>query len=104
MEKILVVDNEVEIGQLLLTRLTILGYKVYLASNEKKIGYLSASTWSPTLQKYVGYVRFDYPGEWKDFKVKVQSTNDNFTDCEIVDLPFYDKEKLIPKGIDRKIP
>ena len=45
-----------------------------------------------------------YSGEWKDFKVKVQSTSDNFTDCEIVDLPFYDKEKLIPKGIDRKIP
>ena len=78
--------------------------KVYLASNEQKIGYLSASTWSPTLEKYVGYVRFDYPGEWKDFKVKAQSTNDNFTDWEIVDLPFYDKEKLIPKGIDRKIP
>ena len=35
MEKILVVDNEVEIGQLLLTRLTILGYKVYLVSNGK---------------------------------------------------------------------
>jgi OmpR family response regulator RpaB len=35
MEKILVVDSEVEIGQLLLTRLTILGYKVYLVSNGK---------------------------------------------------------------------
>ena len=35
MEKILVVDNEADIGQLLLTRLTILGYKVYLVSNGK---------------------------------------------------------------------
>ena len=24
--------------------------------------------------------------------------------CDIVDLPFFDKEKAIVKGIDRKIP
>jgi aminomethyltransferase len=78
--------------------------KVYLSSNEQKIGYLSASTWSPTLEKYVGYVRFDYPGEWKEFQIKVESVNDNLADCEIIDLPFYDKEKLIPKGIDKNIP
>jgi len=80
------------------------GAEVYLASNEQRIGYLSTSTWSPTLEKYVGYVRFDYPGEWKDFKIKVQSADDNLIDCEIIDLPFYDKEKLIPKGIEKKIP
>ena len=78
--------------------------KVYLSSNKQKIGYLSASTWSPTLEKYVGYVRFDYPGEWKEFQIKVESVSDNLADCEIIDLPFYDKEKLIPKGIDKNIP
>ena len=33
MKKLLVVDNEVEISQLLTTRLTILGYKVFLVSS-----------------------------------------------------------------------
>lgn len=35
MKKLLVVNNEVEISQLLTTRLTILGYKVFLVSNGK---------------------------------------------------------------------
>jgi hypothetical protein len=36
--------------------------------------------------------------------VKVEDVNGNLLECEIVDLPFYDKEKLIPKGLDKNIP
>lgn len=35
-KKILVVDNEIDIRKLLFTRLTLLGYKVFLASNAKE--------------------------------------------------------------------
>ena len=73
-------------------------------SNNEIVGYLSASTWSPTLKKYIGYVRFNYSGKWTDFKVKAEGIDKNLVDCEIVDLPFYDKEKKIPRGIDRNIP
>jgi aminomethyltransferase len=76
--------------------------KVFL-SNGQEVGYLTAATWSPTLKKYVGYVRFDYSGSWIDFGVKVQS-QEQLVDCEIIELPFFDKKKLIPKGIDKKIP
>ena len=76
--------------------------KVFL-SNGQDVGYLTAATWSPTLKKYVGYVRFDYSGSWIDFSVKVQS-QEKLIDCEIIELPFFDKEKLIPKGIDKNIP
>ena len=76
---------------------------IFLSNNEI-VGYLSASTWSPTLKKYIGYVRFNYSGKWTDFKVKAEGIDKNLVDCEIVDLPFYDKEKKIPRGIDRNIP
>ena len=73
-------------------------------SNDEIIGYLPASTWSPTLKKYIGYVRFNYSGKWTDFKVRAESLDDNFIDCEVVELPFYDKDKLIPRGKDTTIP
>jgi aminomethyltransferase len=76
--------------------------KVFL-SNGEDVGYLTAATWSPTLKKYVGYVRFDYSGSWIDFSVKVQ-IQEKLIDCEIIELPFFDKEKFIPKGIDKNIP
>ena len=76
---------------------------IFLSNNEI-VGYLPASTWSPTLKKYIVYVRFNYSGKWTDFKVKAEGIDKNLVDCEIVDLPFYDKEKKIPRGIDRNIP
>ena len=62
---------------------------------------------SPTpggIKKYIGYVRFNYSGKWTDFKVRAESLDDNFIDCEVVELPFYDKDKLIPRGKDTTIP
>ena len=77
--------------------------KVFL-TKAQKVGYLSACTWSPTLNKFVGYVRFDYADNWKEHEVKVEDVNGNLLECQIVDLPFYDKKKLIPKGLDKNIP
>jgi hypothetical protein len=48
-------------------------------------------------------VRFNYSGSWIDFSIKVQS-QEKLIDCEIIELPFFDKEKFIPKGIDKNIP
>ena len=73
-------------------------------SNEERVGYLPASTWSPTLKKYIGYVRFNYSGNWTEFKVRAESAEGNLIDCSIVDLPFYDKDKLLPRGLDKTIP
>jgi len=76
---------------------------VYL-SDDKSVGYLPASTWSPTLKKFIAYVRFNYSDNWTKEKVKVTSQDDNLVECEVVELPFYDKDKLIPRGKDTSIP
>ena len=77
--------------------------QVYL-SNDKSVGYLPASTWSPTLKKFIAYVRLDYLDDWINKKVLAETQENNLTECVIVDLPFYDKDKLIPKGKDKTIP
>ena len=80
-------------------------YKAEVFSeNGERVGFLPASTWSPTLQKFIGYVRFDYADDWKNYSIKANSDDGERVDCEIIDLPFYDKEKLIPRGKDKTIP
>ena len=76
---------------------------VYLP-DDKSVGYLPASTWSPTLNKFIAYVRFNYSDNWTKEKVKATSQEDNLVECEVVELPFYDKDKLIPRGKDTTIP
>ena len=77
--------------------------QVYL-SDDKSVGYLPASTWSPTLKKFIAYVRFKFSDDWTKEKVKAISQDDSHVECEVVELPFYDKDKLIPRGKDTAIP
>ena len=76
---------------------------VYLP-DDKSVGYLPASTWSPTLKKFIAYVRFKFSDDWTKEKVKAISQDDSHVECEVVELPFYDKDKLIPRGKDTTIP
>jgi aminomethyltransferase len=76
---------------------------IYL-SDDKSVGFLPASTWSPTLKKFIAYVRFDYADDWMNSKVRAETQDSDFVECDVVDLPFYDKDKLIPKGKDKTIP
>ena len=69
------------------------------------IGYLSASVWSPTLKKYIAYGRFNEAADWLNVNnISVENINGNKSPCSVVDLPFYDKQKDIPRGKDRSIP
>ncbi len=63
------------------------------------VGYLTTGAWSPYLQCGIGYVRFDAPGDWVGRKLSMD-TGDTRHACEIVELPFYDPEKRIPRGLD----
>jgi hypothetical protein len=38
------------------------------------------------------------------YSIKAESDAGELVGCEIIDLPFYDKEKKIPRGIDKTIP
>ena len=80
------------------------GYKEQVVDGGVVVGHVTAGAWSPYLQSGVGYVRFQAPGSWAGRKLSVQTADGQLRDCEILDLPFYDPEKLIPRGINQEIP
>jgi len=69
------------------------------------IGYLSASVWSPTLKKNIAYGRFNESADWTQIEdISVENADGGKSPCSVVDLPFYDKQKDIPRGKDKNIP
>ena len=69
------------------------------------IGYLSASVWSPTLKKNIAYGRFNESADWTHIEdISVENADGGKSPCSVVDLPFYDKQKDIPRGKDKNIP
>jgi aminomethyltransferase len=63
-----------------------------------------SSAWSPLLACGIGYVRFRRYGDWLGSEVSVAHRDDTELDGVVVNLPFYDEEKRIPRGIDTSIP
>jgi hypothetical protein len=49
-------------------------------------------------------VRFNDAGEWAGQKLSMKNADGDLVACEIVDLPFYDPEKRIPRGLDKTVP
>ena len=68
------------------------------------VGHMTAGIQSPTLQLGIGYVRFYKPSDWVGRELKIQLPDGSSHNANIVDLPFFDHEKKIVKGIDRTIP
>jgi aminomethyltransferase len=66
------------------------------------VGRVTAGAWSPFLNCGIAYVRFNQPGAWagRTLSLKLEQT----TPCQIVELPFYDPEKRIPRGLDKSVP
>ena len=68
------------------------------------VGQMTAGVDSPTLGCGVGYVVFNEPGEWSGRSLKIRLPDGKVHPCEVVDLPFFDREKKIVRGLDRSIP
>ena len=68
------------------------------------VGRLTAGVESPTLGCGIGYVVFDKPGDWVGRELEVRLPNGEIHPCSVVELPFFDREKNIVRGIDRTIP
>ena len=68
------------------------------------VGRVTAGGWSPFLDCGIGYVRFNEPGEWVGRALSVKMQEREIYLCEIIELPFYDKEKRIARGLDKSIP
>lgn len=75
-----------------------------LRDGDRIVGRVTAGAWSPFLECGVGYVRFDEPGEWSGRALSLETREGESHPCEIVDLPFYDREKRIARGLDTRIP
>lgn len=68
------------------------------------VGTLTTGVDSPTLGCGIGYVVFDQPGEWPGRKLRIKLVDGHEHPCEIVNLPFFDRDKKIVRGLDRTIP
>lgn len=68
------------------------------------VGHVTAASWSPTLDCGIGYARFCLSGDWTGRTLALATAGGEIAPCEIIDLPFYDAEKRIPRGIENSIP
>ena len=90
------------LGLICKTETPISGSKVI--DGDKIVGHITAGVHSPTLNTGIGYARFYEPNDWPGKNLDLKLPNGNLHKAEIVNLPFFDKEKHIVKGIDRTIP
>ncbi|MCB0998126.1 MAG: aminomethyltransferase family protein [Ilumatobacteraceae bacterium] len=63
------------------------------------VGNVTASAWSPTLGFGIAYVRFATASDWIDRTLTVTTEAGGRASCKVVALPFFDREKRIPRGI-----
>ncbi|MCB2135439.1 MAG: aminomethyltransferase family protein [Rhodobacteraceae bacterium] len=78
------------------------GYRADLFDGAgEKVGAVTAGAWSPYLNCGIGYARMGSPGSWAGKRLQLAGTDGQRHDCMIVDLPFYDPEKRIPRGLER---
>lgn len=75
-----------------------------LTDGDARVGRVTAGSWSPFLECGIGYVRFDRPGDWAGRTLMLNTEDGAVHPCEIVDLPFYDPEKKIARGLEIAIP
>jgi aminomethyltransferase len=70
----------------------------------RTVGRITAGAWSPYLGTGIGYVRFNEAGDWARRTLSLKNEEGVACSCEIVELPFYDKDKRIPRGLDKSVP
>ena len=73
------------------------GWKVLDSGNV--VGRVRTGDWSPTLESGIGYVEFEHASDWVGQTLEIQSQSGDRYPCEIVDLPFFDREKRLPRGL-----
>ena len=84
------------------TETPISGSKVL--DGNKIVGHITAGVHSPTLNTGIGFVRFYEAKNWPGKELTLKLPNEETHSSKVVNLPFFDHEKKIVKGIDRTIP
>ncbi|MFT5399210.1 MAG: glycine cleavage system aminomethyltransferase T, partial [Gammaproteobacteria bacterium] len=73
------------------------GLGVWEAGN--RVGTMTTGAWTPYLNTGIGFVRFDAAGDWLGRSLTLVDRDNNEHACEVVELPFYDSKKEIPRGV-----
>ena len=84
------------------TETPVSGSKVI--DEDKIVGHITAGVHSLTLNTGIGYVRFYEPKDWPGKELILKLPNGEDHKSKVVNLPFFDPEKKIVRGIDRSIP
>ena len=74
-----------------------------IVDSDWEISKITASVPSPTLRCGIGYAHFNSPGNWAGKVLTLRLTDGTDNACEIVDLPIFDPDKNIVRGIDRTL-
>jgi aminomethyltransferase len=69
-----------------------------------RIGVVTAAAWSPFLKCGTAIIRLDRAGDHTAKPVAVRLRDGSMSPAAIVELPLYDKEKAIPRGLSKEIP
>ncbi len=67
--------------------------------DQHSVGKVTTGARSPFLDCGIGYVRFDQAADWAGTSLTLRSQRFGDHPCEIVDLPFYDQDKKLPRGL-----
>lgn len=62
-------------------------------------GRVTTGAWSPALECGIGYARFEVSDDWLGRRVQIADDSGTRSEASVVSLPFYDKEKRIPRGL-----
>jgi aminomethyltransferase len=65
----------------------------------RQVGIITTGAWSPFLKHGIGYVRFEKPADWSGKMLTLKSKKSGNTTCQIIDLPFYDEDKRLPRNL-----
>ncbi len=68
------------------------------------VGWMTAGVDSPTRGCGIGYARFNEPGDWSGMQLRIRLAGGSSHPCKVVDLPFFDPDKRIVRGLETAIP
>jgi glycine cleavage system aminomethyltransferase T len=70
-----------------------------VVAGNTQVGRITAGAWSPHLETGIAYLRLDRPLHDNTQPLMLESPDGSRHEAAIVDLPFYDPEKKIPRGL-----
>ena len=72
------------------------GFGVF--DGDDRVGVVTTGARSPYMNAGIGYVRFDNGGSWAGRTHSMRSGTHGDAVCEVVDPPFHDRGKEIPRA------